>query len=59
MIGLDLHDVVVFGDRPIRPEHAVLAVMHGVFPAQPFEIGPERIGMKQFGIARIELLERD
>jgi hypothetical protein len=31
MIGLDVHDVVVFGDRPIRPEHAVLAVMHGIF----------------------------
>jgi hypothetical protein len=59
MIGLDVHDIVVFGDRPIRPKHAVLAVMHGVFLAQPVEIGPERIGTKQFGIAGIELLERD
>ena len=42
MIGLDVHDVVVFGHRPIRPEHAVLAVMHRVFPAQPVEIRPER-----------------
>ena len=46
-----VHDVVVFGDRPIRPEHAVLAVMHRVFLAQPVEIRPERIGAEQFGIA--------
>src|SRR3979409_250257 len=33
--------------------------MHRVFPAQPVEIRPERIGAKQFGIAGIELLKRD
>ena len=33
--------------------------MHRVFLAQPVEIRPERIGAKQFGIAGIELLERD
>ena len=59
MVGLDVHDVVVFGHRPVRPEHAVLAVMDRVFLAQPVEIRPERIGAKQFGIAGIELLERD
>ena len=32
--------------------------MHRVFLAQPVEIGPERIGAKQFGIAGIELLQR-
>ena len=59
MIGLDVHDVVVFGHRPVRPEHAVLAVMHRVFLAQPVEIRPEGIGPKQFGIAGIEILERN
>src|SRR6476620_12273980 len=59
MIGLDLHDVVVFGHRPIGPEHAVVAAMNRVFLAQPVEIGPEWIGAKQFGIAGVELLERE
>src|ERR1700676_153486 len=58
MIGLDLHDVVVSCHRPVWPEHAVLAVVHWVFLAQPVEIRPERIGAKQFGIAGIELLKR-
>src|SRR3982751_2584157 len=58
MVGLDVHDVVVFRYRPVRPEHAVLAIMHRRFLAQPVEIRPEGIGTKQFGIARIELLER-
>src|SRR3982751_5272724 len=33
VIGFDFHDVVVFGDRPVRPEHAVLAIMHRRFLA--------------------------
>src|SRR3978361_657937 len=59
MIGLDVHDVVIFFHRPVGPEHAVLAAMDRIFPTEPVEIGPERIGAKQFGIAGIELLERD
>ena len=59
MVGLDVHDVVVFGHRPIRPEHAVLAVMHRLFPAQPVEIRPERIGLEQFGMADVEITERN
>ena len=54
---LDIHDVVVARDRPVRAEHAVFGVVDGIFPAQPVEIGPERIGAKQFGVAGIELLE--
>src|SRR6185437_6060762 len=54
----DLHDVVVSGDRPIRPEDTVLAVMDRFLAAQPVEIGPVRIGLKQFGIAGVELFQR-
>ena len=57
MVGLDVHDVVVFGHRPIRPEHAVLAVMHRVFPAQPVEIRPERVGLEQLRMADVEITE--
>src|SRR5665213_3493097 len=59
MVGLDVHDVVVFGDRPIGSEHAVPAVMHRLLRAQPVEIRPERIGAKQLGIAGIELRQRE
>src|ERR1700732_86588 len=59
MMGLDVHDVVVFRHRPIRPEHAVLAVMHGVFLAQPVEIRPERIGPEQLGVADVEIMKRN
>src|SRR5258708_1882043 len=58
MIGLDVHDVVVFCHRPVRPEHAVLAVMHGVFLAQPVEIRPERIGPEQLGMADVDVFNR-
>src|SRR6476661_5144834 len=57
MVGLDVHDVVVFGHRPIRPEHAVLAVMHRVFAAQPVEIRPERVGLEQLRMADVEITE--
>ena len=59
VVGLDVHDVVVFGHRPIRPEHAVLAVVHRVFPAQPVEIRPERVGLEQLRIADVEIAERN
>ncbi|MET4736386.1 hypothetical protein ABIF73_000525 [Bradyrhizobium japonicum] len=58
MVGLDLHDVVVARHRPVRPEHRVLAIVHGILAAQAIEIGPERIRPEQLGIARIELLQR-
>ena len=58
MVGIDSHDVVVPGDRPVRAEHAVLAVMDRVFPAQTIEIGPVCIGAEQLGIAGIELVQR-
>src|ERR1700737_1769759 len=59
MMGLDVHDVVVFCHRPVRPEHAVLAVMHGVFLAQPIEIRPEGIGLEQLGLAYVDIRQRD
>src|SRR5215203_3408555 len=59
MIGFDVHDVVVFGHRPIRPEQAVLAVMHRGFLAQPVEIGPEGIGPEQLGLTDVDIVERN
>ncbi len=54
MIGFDVHDVVVFSHRPVRSEYAVLAIMHRLFLAQPVEIRPEGIGVKQIRIAGME-----
>src|SRR5260370_29869684 len=59
MIGLDVHDVVVFCHRPVRPDPAVLAVMHGVFLAQPVEIRPEGIGLEQLGLADVDIIKRN
>ncbi len=56
--GFDLHDVVVRRHRPVGPEHAVAAIVDRVLAAQPFEIGPERIGAEQLRIADVEVLER-
>jgi len=58
MVGLDVHDVVVAGDRPVRPEHRVLAVMHRILAAQPVEIRPEGIGLEQLGMAGIVVRQR-
>jgi hypothetical protein len=33
--------------------------MHRLFPAQPVEIRPERIGLEQFGMADVEITERN
>jgi hypothetical protein len=33
--------------------------MHRLFPAQPVEIRPERIGREQLGIADVEITERN
>ena len=58
MVGIDRHDVVVLGHRPVRAEHAVLAVVDRVFLAQPLEVGPELVSFEQFGIADVEFVER-
>ena len=59
MTGINRHDVVVLGDRPVRAEHAVLAIVDRVLLAQPFEVGPELVVLEQGGVADVELIERD
>src|ERR1700704_2408215 len=59
MVSLDVHDVVVLCHRPVRPEHAVLTVMHGIFLAQPVEIRPEGIGPEQLGMADVDITKRN
>ncbi|MHC2309082.1 hypothetical protein ACVIJ1_005552 [Bradyrhizobium elkanii] len=50
--------VVVAGDRPVRTEHRVLAVVHRILATQPVEIRPEGIGLEQLGIAGIVVRKR-
>src|ERR1700686_4542978 len=59
MVGLDVHDVVVFCHRPVRPEHAVLAIVPRGFLAQPVEIRPERIRPEQLGMADVDIFKRN
>jgi hypothetical protein len=58
VVGLDVHDVVVSGHRPVWTEHAVPGVVNRLLLAQPVEIRPERIGAEQLGIAGVEFTER-
>ena len=58
VVGLDLHDVVVLGDRPERSVDLAVAVVHRRFLAQAVEVRPEGIGAEKLGMARIELVER-
>ena len=58
VIRLDLHDVAVFADRPVRPELAGRAVVHGRLAPQPGEIRPHHIVLEQLPPARIEILQR-
>ena len=58
VVGLDVHDVVVLGHRPVRTEQAAAAVVDRRFLAQALEVGPEGVVAEQFGIADVEVLER-
>src|SRR5690606_14867832 len=58
MVGLDFHDVVILGHRPVRTEHAVLAVVHRVFFPKTLEVGCKGKILKQFGVTGIHVLER-
>ena len=58
VIGVDMHDVVVFGDRPIGLDRRVGAVMHRLFLAQPLEPGPQRIVLEQLRRAGMKILQR-
>src|SRR3954454_21622302 len=53
-----MHDVVVFGDRPIGFDRRIGAIMHRLFLAQPLEIRPQRIVLEQFWRAGMKLLQR-
>jgi hypothetical protein len=57
---VDGHDVVVAGDRPVRP--GVLVALREVdrvlFP-QPLEIGPHGVGLEKGRVGDVIVLERD
>jgi hypothetical protein len=58
VIGVDMHDVVVLGDRPIGLDRRVGAVVHRLFLAQPFEPRPQRVVLEQSWRARVKFAER-
>ena len=58
VIGVDMHDVVVSGHRPIGLDRRVGAIMHRLFLAQPFEPGPQRVVLEQTRRAGMKILQR-
>ena len=57
-VGIDMHDVVVSGHRPVIADRAGRTEMDRLFGAQPLEIGPEGIGAEKLRIARMEFGQR-
>ncbi len=58
VIGVDMHDVVVFDHRPIGLDRRVGAVMHRLFLAQPLEPRPQRVVLEQPRRADMKILQR-
>src|SRR5215216_817292 len=58
VIGVDMHDVVIFGHRPIGLDRRVGAVMHRLLLAQPLEPRPQRIVLEQLWRAWMKILQR-
>ena len=58
VVGVDMHDVVVLGDRPIGLDRRIGAVMHRLFLAQPLEPGPQRVVLEQSWRTGMKILQR-
>ena len=56
-IGIDFHDVVITGDRPVRSILTLRAVMHRRFIPQPLEIGIRELLFEQVWVRDIQLFE--
>ena len=58
VVGIDMHDVVVFGHRPIGLDRRVGAVVHRLFLAQPLEPRPQRVVLEQSWRTGMKILQR-
>ena len=59
LAGVDLHDVLVPGHRPVRAVHAVLAPVYRVVAAQALEIRIPDVILVQPRLAHVDLVERN
>ena len=58
VVGVDRHDVVVFGDRPIGPELVLLRVVNRIFGAQSLKHRPVGIGLEEGRLGWVQLIQR-
>ncbi len=58
VVRIDRHDVLILRHRPIRPELALPAPMHGIFRPQALEVGPMRVRAEQLRIAGVQVGKR-
>ncbi len=54
VVHLDLHHILVAGHRPVGPESALRAPVHGIFAAQPRKERPYRVVLEEGGVADID-----
>ena len=57
MVRVDIHDVVVFGHRPVGPHHTFGGVVHRVFGAQALKMGPQGVVGKQRRVRRVQFFK--
>ena len=57
-VGIHMHDVLVLGDRPIRPHQGAHRVVHRVFTAQPLEGVLHGVVNKKLGVGGVEFSQR-
>ena len=58
MIHLKVDDVLVLGDRPIRPIRTVRYVVHRIIATEPFEIRLPDVVEIKLRITDVDLVER-
>ena len=54
---IDVFDVVEFGNRPVRTEHAVLGEVHRILGAQTIEHCQLFVLLEPVAVARVDLVE--
>ncbi len=55
VVRFDMHDVFVFGYRPVGSLQRVLAVVHGRLGPQPIKVVPELVLLPQVNLADINV----
>src|SRR3546814_16432882 len=59
VVGVDSHDIVELGDRPVRPNIAFAAIVDRLLFAQPVKIQADRVLLKKTRPCDINFVDRN